>query len=59
MTNNARGTLNVAKNVKVMTQIDDYILSLETQNVTLGKFKQLTDWLYQISAAKVKEYKLL
>jgi hypothetical protein len=59
MTNNARGTLNVAKNVKVMTQIDDYILSLETQNVTLGKFKQLTDWLYEISAAKVKEYKLL
>lgn len=59
MTNDARGTLNVAKNVKVMTQIDDYILSLETQNVTLGKFKQLTDWLYEISAAKVKEYKLL
>ena len=59
MTDDARGTLNVAKNVKVMTQIDDYILSLETQNVTLGKFKQLTDWLYEISAAKVKEYKLL
>ena len=59
MTNDARGTLNVAKNVKVMTQIDDYILSLETQNVSLGKFKQLTDWLYEISAAKVKEYKLL
>jgi hypothetical protein len=59
MTNDARGTLNVAKNVKVMTQIDDYILSLETQNVNLGKFKQLTDWLYEISAAKVKEYKLL
>ena len=59
MTNDARGTLNVAINVKVMTQRDDYILSLETQNVTLGKFKQLTDWLYEISAAKVKEYKLL
>lgn len=55
----ARGTLNVAKNVNLMKELNRFITDLEHQQVSQGQFEQLTDWLYELSSAKVKEYKLL
>jgi len=55
----ARGTLNVTKNVNLMKELNRFITDLEHQQVSQGQFEQLTDWLYELSSAKVKEYKLL